>query len=85
MRPEMVTTGLATRARLDVTRTIGSYPLNTFVMLPHLGFSFRVCQVDAHAVSRLYVLEERGPVVTDLAPLFMRGPATQKKGAGFKR
>jgi hypothetical protein len=61
MRRESITgisaTGLATCAKPRVTRTIGTRALDTLVVLPHLGFSFRVRQVDAHYQTS-YVLEE---------------------------
>ena len=88
MRRESITgisaTGLATCAKPRVTRTIGTRALDTLVVLPHLGFSFRVRQVDAHDKTS-YVLEERGPVAkTDLASLFLRAPADTKKRGGVQ-
>ena len=85
MRSETVT-GVATRAQLSVTRTIGPGSHHTCVMLQNLGFSLGDRRVDAHARKTLCLGGARTRCPTDLAPLFMRGPAdTKTLGAGFKR
>jgi hypothetical protein len=72
-------TGLATRAQLSVTGTIGPHALHHLVMLPHLSFSIRVRQVDAHYQTSYCLGGARTRCQTDLAPLSMRGPADTKK------
>ena len=72
-------TGLATRAQLSVTGTIGPRALHHLVMLPHLSFSIRVRQVDAHYQTSYCLGGARTRCQTDLAPLSMRGPADTKK------
>jgi len=72
-------TGFATRAQLNVTRTIGPRSHHNCVMLQHLSFSFRDLRVDAHYQTSYCLGGARTRCQTDLAPLSMRGPAETKK------
>ena len=72
-------TGLATCAQLSVTGTIGPRALHHLVVLPHLSFSIRVRQVDAHYQTSYCLGGARTRCQTDLAPLSLRGPADTKK------
>jgi hypothetical protein len=78
-------TGFATRAQLSVTRTIGTHALNPLVVLPHLSFSIRVRQVDAHYQTSYCLGGVRAVAKQISLLLFLRAPADAKKwGAGFK-
>ena len=83
MRRKSVT-GLATRAQLNVTRTICPRALDTPVVLSHLGFSFRVRQADAHHQTSYCLGGVSAVHKTELAPLFLRAPADAKKRGGVQ-